>query len=96
MDTYADDLAALVEALDLNNAIMVEHSTGGGEWEELALRVRVPPASDSLCVIRGSRTTGKLAIGIGNHNNITVRPSCRCQSCRRSKSAGGNARSVPL
>jgi non-heme chloroperoxidase len=31
MDTYADDLAALVEALDLRNAIHVGHSTGGGE-----------------------------------------------------------------
>ena len=31
MDTYADDLAALVEALDLDNAIHVGHSTGGGE-----------------------------------------------------------------
>jgi non-heme chloroperoxidase len=31
MDTYADDLAALVEALDLRNAVMVGHSTGGGE-----------------------------------------------------------------
>jgi non-heme chloroperoxidase len=31
MDTYADDLAALVEALDLTDAIHVGHSTGGGE-----------------------------------------------------------------
>src|SRR5271167_4515805 len=31
MDTYADDLAALFEKLDLKNAIMVGHSTGGGE-----------------------------------------------------------------
>jgi non-heme chloroperoxidase len=31
MDTYADDLAALVEALDLRQAIHVGHSTGGGE-----------------------------------------------------------------
>src|SRR6266568_2082353 len=31
MDTYADDLAALVETLDLNNAIHIGHSTGGGE-----------------------------------------------------------------
>ncbi len=31
MDTYADDLAALVEALDLENAIHIGHSTGGGE-----------------------------------------------------------------
>src|SRR6266852_2133576 len=29
MDTYADDLAALVQALDLKNAINVGHSTGG-------------------------------------------------------------------
>jgi non-heme chloroperoxidase len=31
MDTYADDLAALFEALNLENAIVVGHSTGGGE-----------------------------------------------------------------
>src|SRR4051812_45134912 len=31
MDTYADDLAALVEMLDLKDAIHVGHSTGGGE-----------------------------------------------------------------
>jgi len=31
MDTYADDLAALAQALDLKNAVHVGHSTGGGE-----------------------------------------------------------------
>lgn len=31
MDTYADDLAALVKVLDLKDAIHVGHSTGGGE-----------------------------------------------------------------
>jgi non-heme chloroperoxidase len=31
MNTYADDLAALTEALDLKGAIHVGHSTGGGE-----------------------------------------------------------------
>jgi non-heme chloroperoxidase len=31
MDTYADDLAAVIEALDLNNIVLVGHSTGGGE-----------------------------------------------------------------
>jgi non-heme chloroperoxidase len=31
LDHYADDLAALVEALDLTKAIHVGHSTGGGE-----------------------------------------------------------------
>jgi non-heme chloroperoxidase len=31
MDTYADDLAALTEALDLRDTIHIGHSTGGGE-----------------------------------------------------------------
>jgi non-heme chloroperoxidase len=31
MDTYADDLAELVQHLDLKNVIHVGHSTGGGE-----------------------------------------------------------------
>ena len=31
MDTYADDLAALIEQLDLHDAMLVGHSTGGGE-----------------------------------------------------------------
>ena len=31
MDTYADDLAALIEALNLNGETLVGHSAGGGE-----------------------------------------------------------------
>ena len=31
MDTYADDLAALMDSLDIRDAMMVGHSTGGGE-----------------------------------------------------------------
>ena len=31
LDTYADDLAELIEALDLRDVILVGHSTGGGE-----------------------------------------------------------------
>lgn len=31
MDTYADDLAELIERLDLKKAFLVGHSTGGGE-----------------------------------------------------------------
>jgi len=31
LDTYADDLAQLIEALDLREVVLVGHSTGGGE-----------------------------------------------------------------
>ena len=31
LDTYAGDLSALMEALDLRDAVMIGHSTGGGE-----------------------------------------------------------------
>ena len=31
MDTYADDLAALIETLDLQDAVLFGFSTGGGE-----------------------------------------------------------------
>jgi non-heme chloroperoxidase len=31
MDTYADDLAEVIEALDLRDIVLVGHSTGGGE-----------------------------------------------------------------
>jgi len=39
MDTYADDLAELVNKLDLRDAIHVGHSTGGGEARELVRSV---------------------------------------------------------
>src|SRR5438132_1557384 len=31
MNTYADDVAALLDTLDVKNAVMIGHSTGGGE-----------------------------------------------------------------
>jgi non-heme chloroperoxidase len=38
MDTYADDLATLIEDLDLRDAVLVGHSTGGGEVTRYAGR----------------------------------------------------------
>jgi non-heme chloroperoxidase len=32
MDTYADDLAALIEELDLKDAVLVGHSTAAERW----------------------------------------------------------------
>jgi non-heme chloroperoxidase len=40
MDTYPDDVAELVNALDLNNAIHIGHSTGGGEVTGSRTRTR--------------------------------------------------------
>jgi non-heme chloroperoxidase len=31
MDTYADDLAAVIDHLDVRNVVLIGHSTGGGE-----------------------------------------------------------------
>jgi non-heme chloroperoxidase len=31
MNGYADDLAAVIEARDLKDAVLIGHSTGGGE-----------------------------------------------------------------
>jgi non-heme chloroperoxidase len=38
MDTYADDLYALFEKLDIKNVMVVGHSTGGGEVVRLIAR----------------------------------------------------------
>jgi hypothetical protein len=37
MDTYADDLAALVKELDLKDVIHIGHSTGGAQLDERTL-----------------------------------------------------------
>ena len=50
MDTYADDLAALVEALDLKDVIHVGHSTGGGEVVRYLARHGTKRAAGAMLV----------------------------------------------
>src|SRR3954452_18661097 len=50
MDTYADDLAALMEALDLKDATLVGHSTGGGELTRYLGRHGPPRVSGAVLI----------------------------------------------
>ena len=71
MDTYADDLAELIEKLDLKNAVLVGHSTGGGEVShyigrhgnarvaKLVLIGAVPPI-----MVKGPNNPGGLPIAV--------------------------------
>jgi len=52
MDTYAADVAALAEALDLKNAFHVGHSTGGGEVVHYVARAK--PGRVGKAVIAGA------------------------------------------
>ena len=52
MDTYAADVAALAEALDLKNAFHVGHSTGGGEVVQYVARAK--PGRVGKAVIAGA------------------------------------------
>ena len=50
MDTYAADVAEVVEALDLKNAIHVGHSTGGGEVVHYVARAKPGRVSRAVIV----------------------------------------------
>ena len=52
MDTYAADVAALTDALDLKNAVHVGHSTGGGEVAHYVARAK--PGRVSKAVLIGA------------------------------------------
>ena len=49
MDTYADDLAELIEQLDLHDVVLVGHSTGGGDSHALHRRATARRASPRPC-----------------------------------------------
>ena len=50
MDTYAADVAALTDALDLKNAIHIGHSTGGGEAAHYVARARPGRVAKAILV----------------------------------------------
>lgn len=50
MDTYADDLAKLIEALKLDNVIHIGHSTGGGEVVRYLARHGESKASKAVLI----------------------------------------------
>ena len=50
MDTYAADVAALTDALDLKNAIHIGHSTGGGEATRYVARAKPGRVAKAIIV----------------------------------------------
>ncbi|MEU9585398.1 alpha/beta hydrolase [Streptomyces werraensis] len=52
MDTYAADVAALTDALDLRDAVHIGHSTGGGEVARYVARAR--PGRVAKAVLAGA------------------------------------------
>jgi non-heme chloroperoxidase len=50
METYADDLATLVETLDVKDATMIGHSTGGGEVARYIGRHRTSRVSKAVLI----------------------------------------------
>src|SRR5258708_20436020 len=81
MDTYADDLATLIETLDLKNATLVGHSTGGGEVaryigrhgskrvSQAVLIAAVPPL-----ILKTKNNPAGLPIPVFAHTRTTVVP----------------------
>jgi non-heme chloroperoxidase len=71
MDTYADDLAELVQKLDLKDAIHVGHSTGGGEVARYVGRHGTKRAAKAVLIgavpplmLRTAANPGGLAIDV--------------------------------
>ena len=69
MDTYAADVAELTKALDLNNAVHIGHSTGGGE----AIRYAAKHGKDRVVkVVLLSAVTPIMAITKNNPEGIPL------------------------
>jgi non-heme chloroperoxidase len=52
MDTYADDLSELIEALDLKGATLIGHSTGGARWPVISDATAHPALPGLFCWVR--------------------------------------------
>jgi pimeloyl-ACP methyl ester carboxylesterase len=66
MDTYADDLAELIEKLDLKNAVHVGQSTGGGE----VARYSVPSSPRECAILLAPRDDGGVPCGLLLHQGV--------------------------
>jgi non-heme chloroperoxidase len=71
MDTYAADVAALTDALDLKNAIHIGHSTGGGEAAHYVARAKPGRVAKAILVgavppvmVKSAKNPGGLPIEV--------------------------------
>jgi non-heme chloroperoxidase len=104
LDTYADDLAMLVEALDLKNASHVGHSTGGGEVAryigrhgthrvaEAVLIGAIPPLSSRRPPISGAYRSTRSTSFVAT-SSPTARSFGRISACPSTATTGRARRS---
>src|SRR5690349_10617503 len=66
MDTYAEDLATLLEQLDIRDAVLIGHSTGGGEVTHYIGRYGTKRVSKAILVdaVTPGLVPGGMPIGI--------------------------------
>ena len=86
MDHYADDLAALIEHLDLKNAIHIGHSTGGGEVTHYVARHGEKPRREG-----GAHRRGAAAHGEDGGQSRTACPR-RCSTAWQAQLAANRAK----
>ena len=82
MDTYAADVAELVTALDLKNAIHVGHSTGGGEVAHYVARAEPGRVAKAVLIDAVPPVMVKKDFESGRHANRGVR-RIPCRACRQ-------------